>query len=907
MTYVTNLKSKTNATSDLSGGKGASLKLMTHRGLPVPPGFIITTRAWKVFDNSKRLPKNIQVQIYRFLSCLEKGKGKRFGSPNKPLLLSIRSGAKYSMPGMMDTILNVGINEKLLPALAKNLGGEIYAWDSYKRFLRMFASSVYGIHLGEFDLIDESVTQKNMSLYTLEQLKYLASAYQEFIYKRVKQRIPQEPSIQLEQAILAVFDSWYNPGAVIFRQINGIPEDLGTAVNIQVMVFGNKRNSGTGVLFTRNTQTGENEFTGDFMEMAQGEEIVRGTSPRKTLKIKDFAKKYPSQAEELFKYAKRLEKIFRDVQDIEFTIEDGRLWLLQSRSAQRSPLANIRFARDLAKEKIISPEEAFRRVKPSDIEHISLPNFEKTTEEQAEKTNLFARGISASSGAATGTIALNPHDVKRLLRQQRRTIWMNDHIDPNDLDTLMKVKAVITSKGSASSHMALIMRSSGIPGIVGCSDIKVDQRGGTISNGLLKLKAGDYISVNATLGNIYLGKLKTETKEPIPEDVTTFIKNRIKRFGRSPWSAALYFKKGAPAFTPLIKKTKKLYFKARAEWKSSKSQVIYLINHFFPKGEIISSKLIKPTDVPSLGKALQEVIKFGFYNAPRTCHYPEKLAGSPWTDGPNTQEQIEEFLNNSDYPGKYGGYLRWLKDTTLDSIVVSQEPAGKLNPRLASKHFVCTLSCLNTNPPCVVANLNLGTPHLRSLEKVEGTSLVMIKVVLNPQADYHLGNITYQIGEEYFDENKLSLLLKTLKLKTWPRIYDDHPINPPARHLAKQLIRLFPEIDIDFIEIPSLKKLLVELMSRNALPPDVYQYITDQYTLSLLNQITRQIFEKWWRPPVALPYLMAALDGVSGLSVLEAQGRFEKDTLVWFKIYGAKGSEEKERVKNWKYENKVTP
>ena len=288
------------------------------------------------------------------------------------------------------------------------------------------------------------------------------------------------------------------------------------------------------------------------------------------------------------------------------------------------------------------------------------------------------------------------------------------------------------------------------------------------------------------------------------------------------------------------------------------------------------------------------------------CHSPEKLSSAPWANGPNTKTEVDKFINNPDYPGKYGGYPRWIEDDALDAIVVSREPdKEKLNPDLVDNYLVCTISCLTTYPPSVMVNLNLGAQHLRSLERIHRPELIMIRAILNPLAEYELGSISYQIGENHINQAKLKKLLGSLQAqmhKVEPRVAD---LSQPTRHLRKQILILFPEEDLASLSVHRLQKILGELMERNMLPADVYQYIVDDEIMSLLDQISKKIFEDWWRPPIALPYVMAALEEELGLSEVEAQGRFNSGKLEWFRIYGFKGAEEKEKIESWRVANGI--
>jgi len=861
--------------SEILGGKGASLVEMTHLDMPVPPGFILTTHAWRKYDETGSLSGELIEEVKHRLSELEKTTDHKFGSSYSPLLLSVRSGARYSMPGMMDTILDVGINPQIIPGLSKRLGGEKFAWDTYRRFLKMFGSSVFGIHPGEFDLLNGDSNPQNA-----------AELCEKHIFLRTGNKIPPDPFSQLFQSIEAVFRSWYNPGAVAYRQINGIPDQIGTAVTVQAMVYGNTSNSGTGVLFTRDTTTGENKIVGDYLSNAQGEDIVRGATARLTIPIQQFAQSKPEIAKQLFSLAKQLENVRKDAQDIEFTLENEKLWLLQTRSAKRTPIANIRIAKEFWQEGIISEKDALKRIRPSDIEHIQLPTFDPQAESEAQEKNLFASGITASPGVATGYLATTPEEVVQLKLENKTPILVCEHLDPNDIATLLQVAAVVTTRGSASSHMALIMRSACLPGIVGAAQIQINSD-----------LFGKKISVNASKALIYTGELSVIPNPDMPPDIAQLIAKRNSLYTRSPWSAGIYEDNTSPSIPVLVKKVTSLREQALSRWQSEKARVIEVFDHFFDSQIMIKNKLVKPGDKAGLEQVLLDVINGGDYNAPRTCHSPVKLAGAPWADGPNTPQEVKKFLSNPDYPGKYGGYPKWIEDNSLDAIIVGREPKGKLNPELSNHHFVCTVSCINGVTSQLVINVNFGTAQLRSLERVESSELATIHVNLDPQQNFSLGDKTYHLGRSYFDDNKIS---KLAQIVNSPKIDNvEESLLRIKRHLLKQLADRDSPITSHGIKDAQLKDVIYDLMTKGKLPVDVFRWISSEHTLSLLDQIVKVIFDKWWKAPIYLPHIMSALDEVSGLSVLEAQGRFEGDKLIWFKIYGAKGSEERDKIKTW--------
>ncbi|HLD03961.1 MAG TPA: PEP/pyruvate-binding domain-containing protein, partial [Candidatus Dojkabacteria bacterium] len=858
------------ADPELIGNKGVGIKFMAKLGIPTPPGFILTTNVWREYNEKGSLSDSLKKLLRKSIEHLEASLHQSFTSQNfhKPLIFSVRSSSKYSMPGMMDTILNVGINPEKLDKFGNSELDQIFAYDTYRRFIKMFASSVYSIHPGEFDILDEVVSKSGK--FNLQQNKLLVSQYHKMILAKSGKKIPFDPNIQIEQALIAVLNSCYNPGAVAFRQINGIPEDLGTAVIIQVMVFGNKPGSCTGVLFTRNTETGTSEITGDFLENAQGEDIVRGATSRKTLTRNSFQEKFPDEAAKVFKFARKLESLKKDVQDIEFTIDRGRIWFLQTRIAKRTSLANVRFASSLYQEGLISENEALSRIKPGDIQNLSNPVFDVQAEALAKEKNFLAKGDPASVGVATGLLALSTKEVNNLFQKHKKPIYICDHIDPNDLDTLVKSAAVITTRGSSSSHMAIIMRSLGLAGIVGCKDIILEKN--NIRTRMGVLENGTAISVNATIGEIYRGRLPITMKKDIPADLKEIIANRIKMFGGSAWTAAFYQDKSAPNYQILRRKVSKFSSELNSKWKSQKARVIEILNRVFSEKLMISSKVIKPEDGISLRAALLDVIESGNYNAPRTCHFPVKLLGAPWADGPNTPEEVKKFLKNPNYPGKYGGLKKWIQDPTLDAVIVSKEPKDKLNPKFTKDHFVCTVTCINTNPAMVDININLGAVHLRSLERIEPVNLIVVRAALDAKFAFGLGEKTYQFGAELFSSQKIKKVIKRLQSNIplykmnnlWERKY---------RHLAKQIFNIFPELDVNEVGIKEFKEILVELVNHHALTREFHELVLDNSRVKLLDNISQIILDEWWRPPYSLPYTMAALDEILGISVLEIQGR----------------------------------
>lgn len=802
------------------------------------------------------------------------------------------------MPGMMDTILNVGLTKSAFPIFIDYYKSELFIYDIYRRFVKLFASAVYDMHQGDFDLFDDQIDKNGA--FTIKQEIDLIEKYEKLILTQKNISIPQNPYEQLDMAISAVFDSWQNPSAISYRKMNGIPDNIGTAVIVQKMVFGNLENSCTGVLFTKNPENGYDEIYGNYLNSAQGEDIVRGASSRVAKPISNLAIDFPAQAKELYLYAQQLENHFKEAQDIEFTIENGKVWLLQTRNAKRSPLANIRITKNLLEKHVISIDVALSRIKPSDVNSLTLSQFDADSLKQ-NSNKAFARGETASAGVAVGKLVLSIEKVHTNFEKGEASILVCDHIDPNDISTLVKVKAVVTTKGSTSSHMSIIMRSLGLPGIVGSHEIKINLAEGNISNSSeMRINEGEVISVDATQGIIYATELKQVFLNGFPNDIKSIIKQKESVYGKSEWSAAQYKENKLIKLSDLKSHIKNIYTASRKKWKSQKAQISDVLNSLFNDRQIHSSTVFFPCEVDKMKDYMEETLALGYVNAPRTSHYPEKLAGAPYATGPNYSSEIDDFFENRDFPGKYGGYPKWIEDKTLDAIILSREPRGKLDANLAQHHFACTLTCVSSNPATLVVNIVFGTPHLRSLERVENSNLVIMKVAINQNFEYDLGNRIYLFGENLFEHNKINSLLRKLKkLNLSPKF--PHR-NIKIVHLLKQINMIFPEIDWNNIDNDKLRHILSELMVRNSFQEDLYDLVVSKTNLQILDQIYKNIFIKLWRPPVGLPYIMSALDDELGLSVLEMQGRVKGNKLLWFKIYGAKGAEEKEKVQVWNLE-----
>ncbi|MFO0599700.1 MAG: pyruvate, phosphate dikinase [Myxococcaceae bacterium] len=506
----------------LLGGKGANLAEMTRLGLPVPPGFVITTEACRIYLKKDALPKTAWKEIDDALAALEVKTGKRFGDPENPLLVSCRSGAKFSMPGMMDTVLNLGLTPDVTLGLAKLTGDPRFAWDSARRLVQMFGTVVLGVPDAPFEeVLAERRQQRgvqNDADLPAEDLEAITGRFKALVLHHAKRPFPEDPREQLRLAIEAVFRSWKGKRARDYRKAAGIADDLGTAVNIVTMVFGNMgEGSATGVATTRNVSTGENALEGDYALNAQGEDVVSGT--RATRHIADLVSDLPKAAAELSAIAKKLELHFREVQDIEFTIERGTLWMLQTRDAKRTARAAVRIAVELAKERRITREEAVLRVKPEHVDFYLHPQFDPAAVKAARaEGRLVAMGLNVSPGAATGKLCFDADEAAARAKDKQDVILIRSETKPDDVHGLLAAKGIITSRGGRTSHAALVARQFGKPAVVGVLPLDVDEekKVATVARSNIVLDDGTEVSLDGTTGEIFLGKL--DTRQPALDD-----------------------------------------------------------------------------------------------------------------------------------------------------------------------------------------------------------------------------------------------------------------------------------------------------------------------------------------------------------------------------------------------------
>ncbi|MDQ2084998.1 pyruvate, phosphate dikinase [Herbivorax sp. ANBcel31] len=501
---------------NLLGGKGANLAEMTGLGLPVPRGFTVTTDACtRYYDDGRKISKDIEEEIYTTLAKTEEIVGKKLGDPENPFLVSVRSGARASMPGMMDTILNLGLNDVVVEGLAKLTNNERFAYDSYRRFIQMFSDVVMEVEKSKFDKILDAVKKENGAELdtelTTENLKEVVKRYKELYKKEKGTDFPQEPKVQLMEAIKAVFYSWDNPRAIVYRRLNDIPGEWGTAVNVQEMVYGNMGDdSGTGVAFTRDPSTGEKKLYGEFLMNAQGEDVVAGIrTPQSIQQLKD---EMPEVYNQFVDIAEKLENHYKDMQDMEFTIEKGKLFMLQTRNGKRTAAAALRIAVELVEEKMLSKKEAIMKVEPKQLDALLHPNFEPKALKDATPV---AKGLPASPGAATGKVYFDAEAAVNAQKNgEKNVILVRLETSPEDIEGMHVASGILTARGGMTSHAAVVARGMGTCCVAGCSEVKINEEEKYFAdkNGK-KYNEGEWISLDGSTGNVYGEQLPTINPE----------------------------------------------------------------------------------------------------------------------------------------------------------------------------------------------------------------------------------------------------------------------------------------------------------------------------------------------------------------------------------------------------------
>ncbi|SFA75887.1 pyruvate, phosphate dikinase [Clostridium frigidicarnis] len=495
---------------NLLGGKGANLAEMTNLGIPVPKGFTVTTEACnKYYEDGEKISQEIIEEIYEKLEVLEKETGKGFGSLDNPLLVSVRSGARASMPGMMDTILNLGLNENTVKVMAEKTNNPRFAYDSFRRFIQMFSDVVMGIEKRNFeDLLDKMKEKKGAKFDTdlnSEDLKELVRQFKELYRKEMGNEFPEDPKSQLIESVKAVFRSWNNPRAIVYRRLNDIPGEWGTAVNVQEMVFGNKGNtSGTGVAFSRNPSTGEKKIFAEYLMNAQGEDVVAGI--RTPEPIEKLNQDMPSIYEQFMGIVNTLENHYRDMQDMEFTIEEGKLYFLQTRNGKRTAQAALKIAVDLVEEKMLSKEEAVLKVEPKQLDSLLHPAFD---ERVLKVSNPIAKGLPASPGAACGKISFTAEEAKQRAEKGEKVVLVRLETSPEDIEGMIAAEGILTVRGGMTSHAAVVARGMGTCCVAGCGELRVNEEKKTLEVGGKVYTSEDYISIDGSTGSVYGSSIGT--------------------------------------------------------------------------------------------------------------------------------------------------------------------------------------------------------------------------------------------------------------------------------------------------------------------------------------------------------------------------------------------------------------
>ncbi|MBX7169947.1 MAG: pyruvate, phosphate dikinase [Pyrinomonadaceae bacterium] len=491
---------------NILGGKGAALANMTRNGLPVPPGFILTTESCNAYHAAEKMfPDGLLEQVKKHITALETKLGKGFGNPENPLLVSVRSGSPISMPGMMDTILNLGLNDRTVAGLAKQTNDERFAWDSYRRFISLFSQIVLNVEHEKFErVLDRYKTGGRLdSELNADELKEIVATYKRIVAAEYRKDFPENPEEQLKMAIAAVFDSWMGKRAVDYRRVHRIPGDLGTAVNVQVMVFGNLgETSGTGVCFTRNPSTGEKVLYGEYLLNAQGEDVVAGIRTPSPISV--LQTQMPEVYAELFDITSRLEKHYHDMQDIEFTIERGKLYILQTRSGKRTGAAAVKVAVAMFKEGLIDQKTALQRVSPEQLDQLLHPTIDPN-----DNTEVLTTGLPASPGAAQGIVVFSPDEAEELAKKGEKVILVRRETSPDDFHGMVLAQAILTQRGGMTSHAAVVARGMGKPCVAGANALNINYSHNEFTVGDITVTKGEWITVDGTHGRIYRGKVPT--------------------------------------------------------------------------------------------------------------------------------------------------------------------------------------------------------------------------------------------------------------------------------------------------------------------------------------------------------------------------------------------------------------
>jgi len=728
---------------DLLGGKGAGLAEMTNAGIPVPPGFTITTDVCRFFyANNYKLPSELNPQYNQAISRLEKVVGRKFGDIKNPLLVSVRSGAKFSMPGMMDTILNLGLNDKAVEGVAKQSNNPRFAYDAYRRFIQMFGNVVLGIEKEDFEKIltekKERLGKKLDTELIVENWKVVIADYKKLIKEKTGKEFPQDALIQLEMARDAVFKSWNNPRAITYRKLNKIADDLGTAVNVQAMVFGNMGDDcATGVGFTRNPATGEKVFYGEYLTNAQGEDVVAGTRTPK--EIKELEKEMPAVFKQLKEITTALEKHYKDVQDFEFTIEKGKLYMLQTRNGKRTAHAAVKIAVDMVKEKLIFKEEALMRLEPEALNQLLHPIFDPKV-----KYEVLAKGLPASPGAAVGKVVFTAEDAVTQ-GDTDKVILVRMETCPDDIAGMNMAQGILTARGGMTSHAAVVARGMGKCAVVGCEAIKIDELGKKFTINGVSVTEGEWLSINGSTGEVILGRVPM-VEPSLTGDFGEFMKwtDETRKLGVRanadiPRDAIVARKFGAEGIG--LCRTEHMFF---AEDRLPFMQEMIVADTEEDRRKALDKLLpFQKEDFKGLFKEME-----GFPVTIRTLDPPlhEFL--------PKTQEEALELSKKIGVPA--------------EKIWAKSEELHELNPMLG--HRGCRLGITYPEITEMQARaIFLAAAELKKDEKIEVEPEIMIPLVGDVNELRNQKEVVVRVGEEVMEEHGVKIKYKVGTMIEVPR------------------------------------------------------------------------------------------------------------------------------------------
>ena len=801
----------------LLGNKANNLVALHRLGLPVPPAFVLSTRAYARWRrDGDRLPSSLAAEVRVRLEALASEAEVRLGSPAAPLLVSVRSGAAVSMPGAMSTLLDVGITPAMAEAwseTADDADASFHA-GAYARLLRglLHASAGTEHHVASLDAIQGPPRHR---LAALAQLARAAA-------------LPDDPIAQVLRAIDEVFRSWDSPGARSFRRTRGIADDLGTAVIVQRMVFGDRdARSATGLVATRDPTTGAPGLSGGFLVASQGEDVVGPDGPTGLRPIEQLVHHAPVAAEELLRFARRIERHFEWPQDLEFTVESDRLWLLQARAAPLTARAAVRVAVELVHEGVLAPEQAVERVSPAALDAVRRPRFAPGAIEAAIRDGrLVASGLAAAPGVACGPVVL--------AGSARAGILVRDALDPvDDLEAIEATSGLLSVRGGTASHASTLARLLGKPYVTGCERMRIDLDRRAIVFDATEVADGTIVSIDGNSGQVFLGEIATEL-EPAPPELDEFLGWHRAHRSSSAWQSASYLDR--------VEEREDHRGRARAilataPWRSAKAIAVDLVRDLLPPALRIPQFVTAARDRARLRELMLEGLARGYWIGLRPCYSVKTFGKGTWQMGLRTADDVDGFLERADFQGplKAGGYPSWIANEALDEIICVWDPPGKGLAELAPREFAFSVSCL---PGVVQVELVLGTVQVRYLEGAASDRLIHLRMELDHGAPRARGRRTIRVGRNY-----LTADAGTAGPLELPEDTEADPRVQPA-------------------------------------------------ALRIARAVARAVFVDWWDPPVELPHVMCALDSEVGLHGLEFQGRTNDDGVEYMLLFDVKGAEE---------------